>query len=69
MTSNMRGIFVRFLLRTFGTGRVPLLLPAVQVHSGPDTWSAMHTMPGFIGVPTNHSFYIGPVLGEVPKIL
>lgn len=69
MTRDMREIFVRFLLRAFGTGRVPLFLPPVEVHSGPDTWSAMHTMPGFIGVPTNHSFYIGPVLGEILKIL
>lgn len=58
--SDIRGIFVRFLLRPFGTGRVPLFLLTVRVHSGPDTWSAMHTMPGFIGAPTNHSFYIGP---------
>lgn len=69
MASDMRGIFVRFLLRAFGTGRVPLFLPTVEVHLGPDTWSATHTMPGFIDVPTNHSFYIGPMLGEVPKII
>lgn len=69
MTSDMRGIFVRFLLRAFGTGRVPLFLLTIEMHSGPDTGSAMHTMPDFIGVPTNHSFYIAPVLGEVPKIL
>lgn len=69
MTSDMRGILVRFLLRVFVSGRVPLFLPAIEVHSGPDTWSATHMMPDFIGVPTNHSFYIAPVLGEVPKTL
>lgn len=67
MTSDMRGIFIRFFLRASCTGRVPLFLPTIEVHSGPDTWSAMHTMPGFTGVPTNHSFYLGPMLGEVPK--
>lgn len=69
MTSDMRGIFVRFLLRAFGSGRVPLFVPTIEVHSGPDTWSATHTMSDFIGAPKNHSFYIAPRLGEVPKIL
>lgn len=69
MTSDMRRIFVRFPLRTFGTGRVPLFLLIVEVHSAPDTWSATHTMSGFIAAPTNHSFYTGPVLGEALEIL
>lgn len=33
MTTDIRGIFARFLLRAFGTGRVPLFLVIVEVHS------------------------------------
>lgn len=36
MTTDLRGIFARYLLRAFDTGRVPLFLVIVEVHSEPD---------------------------------